>query len=233
MTKERRVVSFLYSNDNNPVSSVIPILGLQDYTFEEIQQQWYLQDELQTLKRNTKQLARRKRQSSESSCPLSNVFSSSLSSLQKQQRDEEVVVIPVDPLVVWCCCRRARSGRGIEQWINKDHGNYSQRKKKELICAVLKRQRQLQNNSSSIITTQYTTEQQLAVVSIQHSMDAKLFARRMGIADATTTADKIIATVSSVLSKNLLRFKFLLHKTSHPCYHYNNIVVAMTITLLS
>jgi len=120
------------------ISSEVFIPSLNDHTLDEIKERWFLMEDLRSFKSNAKQTSKRSLSDVAAITLLKNSFVF-VPKKSKNKKNNNNKTTPIDPLVMWCC-QHANMRRGLEQWSNREHGQYRQRARRELIQSVVTRQ---------------------------------------------------------------------------------------------
>lgn len=97
-----------------------------------------------------------------------------------------------DPLLKWA--RHGHCRRGLEQWVKPSHGERQHYHKRKTIEAVLDIQKVMRarNDDQDLIN------EELANISMKHSVHSKLFAQRLGKADAEAAREINLIPVHGV-----------------------------------
>ena len=88
-----------------------------------------------------------------------------------------------DPLLKWA--RHGHCRRGLEQWVKPSHGERQLYHKRKTIESVLHSQKVMR----ALNADQDLINEELANISMKHSVHSILFAQRLGIADAEAARD--------------------------------------------
>jgi hypothetical protein len=162
--KNTRKVTFL-EGECCSISDIRSIPSLSELSLFDISSQWLSREDFETSKSTTKLIAMQARQSA-------------FNDLLKYSFIYDISTTTGDPLLKWC--RHGQLRRGLEQSVSPQHGEERRLKRKMAIHAVLRAQDLFR--SDKMIKNDITD--QLATVSRKFTLNARLFAQRMGEADA-------------------------------------------------
>jgi hypothetical protein len=147
---------------------VCVITPLDLLTAEEYERTWYSWEDYDSFKRNAKLIAKEIR-----SYGRDKLLDGAMQSASDAKKDNSIQ----NMLIKWS--RQGFSCRGLERWIHVSQGKLRKQEQRRTIIVVLEVQQREKQNSQQLLS------QQLRAVSEHCSANARSFANKMGIADAT------------------------------------------------